>query len=212
MRLPDPGLLVITDRRQARLPIADIVESACAAGCRWFSVREKDLAAEEQVALARGLLPIVRRFGARLTLHGDAKLAETAGLDGVHLSAVDDAARARDVVGRERLVGISVHSAQEASRLDPALLDYAIAGPAYETDSKPGYGPALGRAGIAAIVSAARIPILAIGGITAETTSQVLQAGAAGVAVMGALMRAEAPRAETEGLIEALAVPRRPFC
>jgi thiamine-phosphate pyrophosphorylase len=212
VRLPDPALLVITDRRQARTPIADIIESACTAGCRWFSVREKDLAAEEQVALARGLLPIVRRFGARLTLHGDAKLAETAGLDGVHLPAGGDAARARDVLGHERLVGISVHGVHEASRLDPALLDYAIAGPAYETDSKPGYGPALGRAGIAAIASATRVPILAIGGITAETTSQVLQAGAAGVAVMGALMRAGAPRAEAERLIEAFAAPSPSLC
>ena len=53
MRLPDPALLVITDRRQARTPIADIVEAACAAGCRWFSVREKDLGPQEQVVLAQ---------------------------------------------------------------------------------------------------------------------------------------------------------------
>ena len=60
MRLPDPALLVITDRRQARTPIADIVEAACAAGCRWFSVREKDLGPQEQVALAKSLLPMTR--------------------------------------------------------------------------------------------------------------------------------------------------------
>ena len=54
MRLPDPALLVITDRRQARMPIADIVEAAGAAGCRWFSVREKDLGPQEQVRLLPG--------------------------------------------------------------------------------------------------------------------------------------------------------------
>jgi thiamine-phosphate pyrophosphorylase len=209
VRLPDPALLVITDRRQARTPIADIVEAACAAGCRWFSVREKDLTAREQVALAASLLPITRRFGARLMLHGDAGLAKTAGLDGVHLPAGGDAAQARALLGSERLVGISIHGAAEAANLDPARVDYAIAGPAYETESKPGYGPALGAHGIAAIVAAACVPILAIGGITAEKIPELLRAGATGIAVMGAVMRACEPGEEIERLLAALAAPVR---
>ena len=143
MRLPEPALLVITDRRQAQTSIPDIIEAACAAGCRWFSLREKDLAPAAQVALARSLLPVTRRFGALLMLHGDPGLAKTAGLDGVHLSAGGDAAQARALLGSERLVGISIHSAAEAAELDRMLVDYAIAGPAYETQSKPGYGPAV---------------------------------------------------------------------
>jgi thiamine-phosphate pyrophosphorylase len=207
VRLPDPALLVITDRRQARVPLADIIEAACAAGCRWFSVREKDLGPQQQVALAQSLLPIARRFGARLTLHGDAGLAEAAGLDGVHLPAGGDAAHARALLGSERLVGISIHGVAEAARLDPALIDYAIAGPAYETESKPGYGPALGPQGMAAIVAAAGVPILAIGGIRAEKIPELVRPGATGVAVMGAVMRASAPGAEIERLIAALAQP-----
>ena len=65
-------MLLVTDRRQARLPLADVVAAALAAGCRWVSLREKDLSEDEQIALARTLLPIARRHGARLTLHGDA--------------------------------------------------------------------------------------------------------------------------------------------
>ena len=205
MRLPDPALLVITDRRQARMPIADIVEAAVAAGCRWISVREKDLPADEQVALAKSLLPIARRFGARLMLHGDAGLAVAAGLDGAHLPAGGDAARARALLGKERLLGISIHSVAEAGRLDPALVDYAIAGPAYETESKPGYGPALGAQGIAAIVAASSVPILAIGGIRAEEVPELVRAGAAGIAIMGAVMRAGAPGEEIKRLFAALA-------
>ncbi|HEX9320496.1 MAG TPA: thiamine phosphate synthase [Xanthobacteraceae bacterium] len=207
MRLPDPALLVITDRRQARMPLADIVEAACAAGCRWFSVREKDLRAEEQIALAASLLKIARRFGARLMLHGDAELAATAGLDGVHLPSGGDVGGARALLGRGRLLGISIHNAAEAARLDPALLDYAIAGPAHETDSKPGYGPPLGSAGIAAIVSAASVRILAIGGITADSARQMLENRAAGIAVMGSVMRSSAPGEEIRRLIAALAAP-----
>jgi thiamine-phosphate pyrophosphorylase len=207
VRLPQPALLVVTDRRQAQMPLPDIVEAACAAGCRWISLREKDLPAEAQLALAKSLLPIARRFGARLTLHGDAKLAEASGLDGVHLAAGGDAARARALLGRERLVGISIHGAAEAAKLDPALVDYAIAGPAYETQSKPGYGPALGPQGIGAIIAAAPVPILAIGGIGAEKAPELVRAGAAGIAVMGAIMRSSAPEAEIGRLITALAAP-----
>jgi thiamine-phosphate pyrophosphorylase len=206
VRLPDPALLLITDRRQAQMPLADIVEAACAAGCRWFSVREKDLPEDEQVALAESLLPITRRFGARLMLHGDAGLAKTAGLDGVHLPAGGDAAHARALLG-ERLLGISIHGVAEAAKLDPALVDYAIAGPAYETESKPGYGPALGSHGIAAIVAAAGVPILAIGGINADSARPMLKSRAAGIAVMGSVMRSSAPGAEIERLLAALAAP-----
>jgi thiamine-phosphate pyrophosphorylase len=209
VRLPDPALLLITDRRQARTPIADIVEAACAAGCRWFSVREKDLTVREQVALAESLLPITRRFGARLMLHGDAALAKTAGLDGVHLPSGADAAQARTLLGSERLIGISIHRVAEAAKLDPARVDYAIAGPAYETESKPGYRPALGTRGIAAIVAAACVPILAIGGIRAEKIPELLRAGATGTAVMGAVMRALEPGEEIERLLAALAAPVR---
>ena len=85
MRLPDPPLLLVTDRRQARRPLAEVVGAALAAGCRWVSLREKDLPEDEQVPLARSLLPLVRRHGARLMVHGEATLAKLAGADGVHL-------------------------------------------------------------------------------------------------------------------------------
>src|SRR6516164_8935247 len=95
MRLPDPALLLVTDRHQARLPLADIVRAALSAGCRWVSVREKDLSDEDQIALALTLLPIARRHGACLTLHGDAALAKACGGNGVHLPAGSDPAKPR---------------------------------------------------------------------------------------------------------------------
>jgi thiamine-phosphate pyrophosphorylase len=193
VRLPFPPLLLVTDRRQARLPLEEIVASACAGGCRWLSLREKDLPADAQVTLAQSLMPIARRFGARLTLHGDAELARAAGLAGVHLSARGDAAAARAKLGPHALVGISIHSAAEAAMLDPEVLDYAIAGPAYLTASKPGYGPALGPDGLDAICRAAPVPVVAIGGIEAKNAAAVMAAGAAGIAVMGSVMRADAP-------------------
>jgi len=205
VRLPVPPLLLVTDRRQARLPLEEVVERACAGGCRWVSLREKDLPADAQVALARSLMPIAQRYGARLMLHGDAALACAAGLDGVHLSAHGDAAAARSMLGPPALVGISIHSAAEATALDPAVVDYAVAGPAYLTASKPGYGPALGPDGLAAICRAARVPVVAIGGIEADDVPAVLAAGAAGIAVMGSVMRTDDPGRVIKDLLEALA-------
>ena len=206
MRLPAPPLLLVTDRSQARLPLADIVAHACAGGCRWVSVREKDLPAGEQIALARKLAPIAQRYSARLTLHGDHDLARTAGVDGVHLSATGNAAVARATLGPRGLVGISVHSAAEAAALDPRTVDYAIAGPAYLTASKPGYGPALGADGFAAICQATPVPVLAIGGIEAEKIGEVIKAGVAGVAVMGSVMRSAEPENTIKDLLGALEV------
>ena len=205
MRLPDPPLLVITDRHQTSGgALEEVIAQACAAGCRWISLREKDLAVAEQIALARAVRPIAQRFGACLTVHGTAELAKAAGVDGVHLPAGSDGATARAILG-PALVGVSVHTTEEATRLAPAEIDYALAGPAYETSSKPGYGPALGTSGIADLVRVCPVPVLAVGGVAAENLPALLRAGAAGIAVMGGVMRATRPARETMRLLAALA-------
>jgi thiamine-phosphate pyrophosphorylase len=200
----DPPLLLVTDRKQAAAPLADVLEAAFAAGCRWASQREKDLSVQEQMALARSLLPVARKWNARLTVHGGVPTAVAAGADGVHLAAGGDVTGARAVLGPGALVGLSIHSVAEARSLDPNFVDYAIAGPIFETPSKPGYGPALGPEGIRAIAGAARVPIIAIGGITPERATEVMRAGAAGVAVMGSVMRARDPADEVRALLATL--------
>jgi thiamine-phosphate pyrophosphorylase len=202
--LPSPPLLVITDRHQARAPLERVLAAVFTAGCRWASVREKDLSAEEQVVLVRRLLPVARRHGARLTLHGDAGNARAAGPDGVHLPSGADAKSARALLGKAALIGISVHAPEEAAMLDPGTVEYAIAGPAYATASKPGYRPLLGLAGIAAIAAVSRIPVVVIGGIGPGVVGEMLAAGAAGIAVMSSVMRAADPDAEVRALIAAL--------
>lgn len=204
MQFPDPPLLLVTDRRQARRPLPEIVGAALAAGCRWVSLREKDLPQDEQVLLARTLLTMTRRHEAKLVLHGDAALAKLAGTDGVHLSAGSDAAAARKLLGPDKLVGLSIHTAREVASIDPAVTDYAVAGPVFETPSKPGYGPEIGRKGLREMASAARVPVLAIGGINAVRVGDVIAAGCAGIAVMGGVMRAADPGLEVGALMASL--------
>jgi thiamine-phosphate pyrophosphorylase len=204
MRLPYPPLLVVTDRHQASTKLDAILAECFAAGCRWASVREKDLPPGEQVALAVRLGAMAQDHDVRLTLHGDPALAREAGLDAVHLPAGADVAAARALLGKDAFIGTSVHSVAEADALEEGVVDYAIAGPAYVTESKPGYGPALGPDGIGEICRASGVPIVAIGGITAAVVREMTSAGVAGIAVMGSIMRAERPAAEVEALIAAL--------
>jgi thiamine-phosphate pyrophosphorylase len=204
LRLPDPPLLLVSDRRQARRPLTEVVAAALAGGCRWISLREKDLPDDEQVLLARALLPKVRAVGARLLIHGAPALAALAATDGVHLPAGADATASRARFGRDKLIGLSIHTVGEAAAIEPANVDYALAGPAFETLSKPGYGPEIGRKGLAEIAAAAPVPVLAIGGINTLRVAELIAAGVAGVAVMGGVMRAADPEQEVRGLVAAL--------
>src|SRR5438067_5329052 len=205
MKLPSPLLLVLTDRRQSRSPLSDVVGAVLGAGCRWVSLREKDLSHDDQIAFATTLLPLARRYDALLTLHGEAALARSARVDGAHLPAGSDPLAARAVLGPGKLIGLSIHTVNEAEMIDPAIVDYAIAGPTFETPSKPGYGPEIGRKGLAEIARAARVPILAIGGLNATRAAEVLAAGPAGIAVIGGIMRAADPAKEMKALLPTVA-------
>jgi thiamine-phosphate pyrophosphorylase len=204
VKLPRPPLLLVTDRKQARRPLTEVVAAALAAGCRWVSVREKDLSEDDQIATVRMLMPLTRRHGAKLTLHGEAAVAALCGADGVHLPSGSDPAAARVRLGPDKLIGVSIHTVTEAEALDPAWVDYVLAGPAFETPSKPGYGPEIGRKGLAEIARASRVPVLAIGGLNPARVAEVVAAGPAGVAVMGGVMRAADPGGEVRALLATL--------
>ena len=201
--LPDPPLLLITDRAQACDDLATVVAAACAGGCRWVSLREKDLPETDQLALFARLRAALSAFDVRLTLHGSAALAQAAGADGVHLPSGADPAAARALLGPGALIGLSTHRPAEAAAADPALLDYVTASPVFLSASKPGYGPALGFDGLAAFAAGACVPVIALGGIDAGTAGLCRDAGAAGIAVMGAVMRAADPCALARDLVAA---------
>jgi len=205
VRLPVPPLLVISDRRQARRPLEEIAEAAFAGGCRWFSLREKDLPPAERRALLGALMVLGRRNGATVTVHEDIDAAVAAGADGVHLPSGESPKAARSRLPGA-LIGASAHSAEEASALLRAGADYVTVSPVFLTESKPGYGPALGLDGLARIVTQASGPVIALGGISAETAPLCLAGGAQGVAVMGEVMRAADPRAAVEAILRAISV------
>jgi thiamine-phosphate pyrophosphorylase len=201
--LPVPPLLVISDRHQARRPLEEVTEAVFAGGCRWFSLREKDLPAEDRRALLAALVAAGRRFGAVVTAHEDVEAVVAAGADGVHLPSGGrpEAARARLPGG---LIGASAHGADEAAALLRAGADYVTVSPVFLTASKPGYGPALGLDGLARIVARAPGPVVALGGVTPENVASCLSTGVHGIAVMGEVMRSADPEATVEGMLRVM--------
>jgi thiamine-phosphate pyrophosphorylase len=204
VELPIPPLLVISDRSQARRPLVEIAAAAFAGGGLWFSLREKDLPAEERRALLAELVALGRRYDATVMVHDDLDAAVATGAGGVHLASGSDpkAARARLPQG---LIGVSAHGAAEAAALLASGADYVTISPIFLTDSKPGYGPALGLDGLAAAVAAAQGRVVALAGINPGNARACLDAGAAGIAVMGEVMRAADPEAAVRALIAVIA-------
>jgi thiamine-phosphate pyrophosphorylase len=211
LRPPDPPLLLITDRRQAARPLPEVVAAALEGGCRWISLREKDLPAGEQIALARRLAALAEPFGATLILHGDPALAREAGLAGVHLPSRANVEGTRFMMGKSMWLSVSAHDLNEVLTAAAGGADAVTLSPIFLTASKPGYGPALGLHRLAEAATASPIPVIALGGIGPGNAAACLAAGAAAVAVMGEVMRAADPAASVAALIAALAPSPSPL-
>ncbi|MEU2350115.1 thiamine phosphate synthase [Modestobacter sp. NPDC049651] len=175
-----PRLLVLTDRTQAPRGLTDTVAAAVAAGARAVVLREKDLPDAERRAIAADLRALLAPVGGLLVVGGAAGFAPD---DAVHLAA-------RDAVPTPRppLLGRSCHSAGEVARARAEGCDWVMVSPVFPTASKPGYGPALGTGGLAALLAGGP-PAYALGGVQPDDVAGCLAAGAHGVAVMGPLMR-----------------------
>jgi len=203
LKLPSPPLLVITDRRQARRSLAEIAEACFAGGCRWLSLREKDLPPAERLALLRTLVALGKRWNATVSVHGDIEAAREAGAAGVHLGATGSPAQARRVLGKAALIGLSCHSIDDIARAEEEGADYVTLSPIFASASKPGALP-LALDELADCAAKAIIPVIALGGIGPEEAGLCLETGAAGVAVVSAVMAADDPRAATSALIAGL--------
>ena len=175
-----PRLLVLTDRTQSRRPLVETVAAAVEGGVRGVVLREKDLPTQQRQTLAEQLGRVLAPVGGVLI----AASRPVGPARGVHLAAPDPPVEA-PVVGR------SCHNAAEVDAASD--VDYVTVSPVFATASKPGYGPPLGLDGLRALCARTPVKVYALGGVTRENAASCLNAGAAGVAVMGAVMRADDP-------------------
>jgi thiamine-phosphate pyrophosphorylase len=198
-RIPST-LQVVTDRHQAPQPLEQIVAEVLSAGARWVWFRDRDLEIAERRQLALRLAKLVQSTGGCLSIGGDVELAVEAGTQ-VHVRDIAAVAQARRRLGPAALVGLSAHGIADVADAHAAGADYVTLSPIYPSVSKPGYGPPLG---LGAIQHAAEIgiPVLALGGIAASNTAAAMSAGAAGVAVMGAIMAADRPAAVIDEILQ----------
>ena len=176
------------------------------AGGSWVWFRDRDLPPAERRRLGERVAARVFAEGGTLTVGGDIDLAADLGADGVHLGGgsgaiPDRVGRARERLGAHALIGLSAHSIAEAAAAAAGGADYATLSPIFASASKPGYGPALGLEALRA--GAAHLSTVALGGVTASTVGPCRAAGAAACAVMGAVMAAADPHAETARLLQA---------
>ena len=202
--LPAPPLLVITDRLSARKNLSHIVPDVLQAGCRWLMVREKDLGPDALGELAREVVDQAGPFEACEMVNGDVEAAQIAGAAGIHLQTMAQVRPARERLGENMLIGVAAHTLKEAQEAAGVGADYVTMSPVFLTDSKPGYGPALGIDVFGGICRQLALPVVALAGITPATATPCLDAGGAAIAVMGTVMRSEFPGAVVRDILQAI--------
>jgi thiamine-phosphate diphosphorylase len=196
-------LCLVTDRR--RRPVLDHCRDAVRAGVDLIQIREPGLESPELLSLAVKVVDMTRDTPTRVVVNDRLDVALASGAHGVHLrgdSIPPD--RARSMAPAGFLIGRSVHGADEAVSVARDV-DYMMAGTVFPTASKPGLRQHLGLAGLAAIVRAVPVPVLAIGGVSMERIEAVAATGAAGMAGIGLF------DAEAEDLAGVVREARRQF-
>ena len=203
-RLHLPVLCLVVSKADAKDgDIEKLVREAVAGGVTMVQLRDRVLAAGELLEVARNLKRVTRGK-ALLMINDRVDVAEAVEADGVHLPENGLPTRVvRSIMGRYVVLGRSVHSADVAHQASHDGAEFVIAGTVYKSPSKPEVKPA-GLGLISEITKDVSQPVLAIGGVTADKVEDLIKAGAAGVAVVSAITKAEDPKAAAEELTKAL--------
>ncbi|WML47129.1 thiamine phosphate synthase [Neobacillus sp. PS3-34] len=174
-----------------------VVREALEGGVSLFQFREKGTGAllgEKKIELAKSIQALCRNYDVPFIINDDIQLALDLDADGVHIGQEDEsAASVREKIG-DKLLGVSVHTLEEANRAIAEGADYFGIGPIFTTSTKEDAKEAAGTALIELLRSEGiTVPIVGIGGITAENASVVMEAGADGASVITAISQAESP-------------------
>lgn len=179
-------MYVITDRTRLSSTkpneLSKFVNTALAAGVDIVQIRERDLPARSVLDVVRLACETASRTGSAVLVNDRIDVAEAAGA-GVHLTT--HSVRVRDVrrtFGNDLLIGASTHTLREAQEAAEGGADFIVFGPIYDTESKRQYGAPVGIDSLRTVVTAVKIPVLALGGLGLSNFREVLSCGAAGVA------------------------------
>jgi thiamine-phosphate diphosphorylase len=193
------GLYAIVDVPHPHgLSPADVCRAAVMGGARTVQLRAKSATTEERIAYLKAMLPYCRAAAALLIANDDVTAALDSGADGVHLGQ-DDLDAFPNLKGRKLLVGVSTHSIVQFKAALKLRPNYVAFGPVQATKSKAKADPEVGFGLLLEACRLATAPVVAIGGLDAESGARAIGLGAAAVAVIAALV------AETPAKISAVA-------
>jgi len=185
-------LYIITDRRISHgKSHLEVAESALAGGATVIQFRDKEMKDSEVIDVCRKIHKLTREKGIPFIVNDRVEVAKAVDAEGVHLGQEDAPLNfARKVLGKEKIIGISVETVEQAIKAVEGGADYLGIGPIYPTATKPDAGKVLGIARLKEIRESVNIPIVAIGGINENNLEEVLRAGADGIAVISAVVSA----------------------
>ncbi len=189
----------------------EIVRAAIDGGIDVVQIRDKGLETRERYEIGLECRELTEAAAVDLIVNDRVDLAQAINADGVHLGQSDlPVAVARDLLGPGAIIGCSASTVEEATRAEADGADYLGVGAVYGTSSKDveESKDGIGHDRIREIVDAVSIPVIGIGGITAENAAPVVEAGTAGVAVISEITAADDPKAATESLVEAVEAGR----
>ena len=180
------------------------VAAAVDGGAGIVQLREKHMGQADFLAEAERFVALCREKGAVSIINDNVEIAAQTGADGVHVGQEDlEAGRARELLGPDKLIGVSAHSVEEALAAQAAGADYLGVGAVFPTSTKPEAAEVPWET-LGEICRAVEIPVVAIGGITAQRLPQLAGSGIAGAAVISAVFAQPDIPAAVRGLLDAL--------
>jgi thiamine-phosphate pyrophosphorylase len=212
----DYRLYVIVDPEFALgRPVGDVAAQAIQGGATCLQLRMKHASTREFIEAAYMLAQLCKAADVPLVINDRADVAWVAGVDGVHVGQEDmPAADARRLLGDQAIVGVSAATPSEATAAAQAGAEYLGVGDVFGTATKAEAGAPIGLEGLARVVQAVSVPVVAIGGVNHDNAARAIAAGAAGVAVISAVVSAadvaDAARRLRRVVDEAMRMPTSP--
>lgn len=184
-------LCLVTDRSFLRgASLSDVVAAAVDGGVTLVQLREKTLDIVTFAELGRAIKELLPP-GVPLIINDSVEVAAAVGADGLHVGQGDlPAEAARALLGPNATIGLSITAIEQMRKADVRFADYLGVGPIFASSTKPDAAAPLGLEGLALARTMTALPIVAIGGISAENATQTMAAGANGIAVVSAIMGA----------------------
>jgi len=196
MKTSDLNLYLVTDRSLSLgRSLERVVEEAVQGGVTMVQLREKDCTTKEFYELAMTLKRVLKPYGVPLIINDRVDIALACDAEGVHIGQSDmPYAIARKLLGKEKIIGLSVENLQDAMDANALDIDYIGISPVFNTATKTDTATALGLEGVREIAGISRHPAVGIGGVQATNAGEIIAAGAVGISVVSAIMSAVNPK------------------